>query len=87
MKTPSIRSKSKKAKGDAKSIDPDDSDDDSRAEEATPTGAATAPVPSKDRPDMDAGDRHSEGNGGMNGVGAQWVDVGLARAGTRLPGS
>ena len=32
-------------------------------------------------------DRHSEGNGGMNGVGAQWVDVGLARAGTRLPGS
>ena len=49
-----IRSKSKKSKGDAKSIGPDDSDDDSRAEEASPTRAATAPVPSEDRPDMEA---------------------------------
>ena len=49
-----IRSNSKKAKCDAKSIDPDGSDDDSRAEEANPTRAAAALVPSEDRPDMDA---------------------------------
>ena len=63
MKTPSIRSKSKKAKGDAKSIDPDDSEDDSRAEEANPTRAATALVPSEDRPDMDATAARADGSG------------------------
>ena len=58
-----IRSKSKKPKGDAKSIDPDDSDDDSRAEEASPTRAATAPVTSEDRPDMDAAAAPAAGSG------------------------
>eukprot|EP00439_Symbiodinium_sp_Y106_P034392 s1461_g4.t1 len=57
-----IRSKSKKPKGDAKSIDPDDSDDDSRAEEASPTRAATAPVPSEDRPDMEATTMPADGS-------------------------
>ena len=57
-----IRSTSKKAKSDAKSIDPDDSDD-NRAEEESPTRAATAPVPSEDRPDMDATTAPADGSG------------------------
>ena len=39
-----IRAKTRRPKGDTKSIDPEDSDGDSRAEEASPTRAATAPV-------------------------------------------
>ena len=57
-----IRAKSRKPKGDAKSIDPDDSDGDSRAEEARPTRAATAPVPSEDRPDMEATPAPADGS-------------------------
>ena len=49
-----IRAKTRRPKGDTKSIDPEDSDGDSRAEEASPTRAATAPVPSEDRPDGEA---------------------------------
>ena len=62
-----IRSKSKKPKGDAKSIDPDDSDDDSRAEEANPTRAATAPVPSEDGPDMEATTVPADGSSSLQG--------------------
>ena len=57
-----IRAKSRKPKGDGKGIDPDDSDGDSRAEEASPTRAATAPVPSEDRPDMEATPAPADGS-------------------------
>ena len=53
----------KKAKGDAKSIDPDDSDDDRRAEKASPARAATAPALCEDRPDMDASTTPADGSG------------------------
>eukprot|EP00439_Symbiodinium_sp_Y106_P085971 s133_g30.t1 len=58
----SIRAKTRRPKGDTKSIDPEDSDGDSRAEEASPTRAATAPVPSEDRPDMEATPAPADGS-------------------------
>ena len=57
-----IRAKTRRPKGDTKSIDPEDSDGDSRAEEASPTRAATAPVPSEDRPDMEATPMPADGS-------------------------
>ena len=57
-----IRAKTRRPKGDTKSIDPEDSDGDSRAEEASPTRAATAPVPSEDRPDGEATPMPADGS-------------------------